>query len=125
MKDNRILPQGFLPLDDRRLEIAMALGADDELADDVGATGVGDDPDYVSRRRRLAGLRGPARRPAGEASARPASRRPSTTRRRRPSILQDRFCTAKGPDVERLHFLVGHLNLDGTASRRMETEGRR
>ena len=38
VKDNRILPSGFLPLPSR-LEIAKALGADEELAVDVGTTG--------------------------------------------------------------------------------------
>jgi hypothetical protein len=31
-----------------------------------------------------------------------------------PFYLQDRFCTAKGDDPERLKFLVGHLNVEGT-----------
>ena len=31
-----------------------------------------------------------------------------------PFYLQDRFCTAKGPDRDRLYFLAGHLNLEGT-----------
>jgi hypothetical protein len=33
-----------------------------------------------------------------------------------PFYLQDRLCTARGEDTERLKFLVGHLNLDGTAA---------
>ena len=31
-----------------------------------------------------------------------------------PFYLQDRFCTARGEDPERLKFLVGHLNVAGT-----------
>ena len=31
-----------------------------------------------------------------------------------PFYLQDRFCTATGDDTQRLQFLAGHLNLDGT-----------
>lgn len=32
-----------------------------------------------------------------------------------PYFLQDRFCVAPdGPDMQRLYFLAGHLNLDGT-----------
>ena len=31
-----------------------------------------------------------------------------------PFFLQDRFCTARGADTQRLYFLAGHLNLDGT-----------
>ncbi|MER9461343.1 hypothetical protein NKI80_15710 [Mesorhizobium sp. M0387] len=34
------------------------------------------------------------------------------------SYLQDRFCTAKGPDTDRLYFLTGHLNLAGTEADR-------
>ena len=33
-----------------------------------------------------------------------------------PFYLQDRFCTAKGADTERLYFLAGRLNLAGTAA---------
>ena len=33
-----------------------------------------------------------------------------------PFYLQDRFCTAKGDDTERLAYLVEHLNLDDTAA---------
>ena len=31
-----------------------------------------------------------------------------------PFFLQDRFCTAKGTDVDRLRFLTSQLNLTGT-----------
>ena len=44
-KDNRILPSGFLPLADRT-RIALAIGAEEDLAQDVEPHGVGDDPDY-------------------------------------------------------------------------------
>ena len=44
--DNRILPHGYLDLAARR-EIAAALGAGPDLAEDAGATAVGDDPDYL------------------------------------------------------------------------------
>jgi len=47
VKDNRILPDGFLPRD-QRVEIAKALGADEDLALEAGAYAVGEDPDYVS-----------------------------------------------------------------------------
>ena len=33
-----------------------------------------------------------------------------------PYYLQDRFCTSKSEDTQRLYFLAGHLNLDGTAA---------
>jgi len=112
VKDNRIMPKGSLALDDRR-EIARALGADDELAVDVGATGVGDDPDYVSGGGDSLVYRIPlADLPAGK---RPASVQASLYYQATPPFyLQDRFCTAKGDDPERLKFLVGHLNVDGT-----------
>ena len=53
-KDNRILPQGFLSLA-KRTEIALALGANADLAKDVEPHGVGKDP-TTGGRRRLAGL---------------------------------------------------------------------
>jgi hypothetical protein len=31
-----------------------------------------------------------------------------------PFYLQDRFCTAEGRDRDRLFYLAGHLDLDGT-----------
>jgi hypothetical protein len=31
-----------------------------------------------------------------------------------PFYLQDRFCTAQGKDRDRLFYLAGHLDLDGT-----------
>jgi hypothetical protein len=112
VKDNRILPKGFLPVESRR-EIARALGADKDLADDVGATAVGDDLDYVSGGGDSLTYTIPlADLPSGTS---PASVEATLYYQATPPFyLQDRFCTAKGPDVERLYFLVGHLNLGGT-----------
>ncbi|MBT3400494.1 MAG: hypothetical protein HN420_10930 [Rhodospirillaceae bacterium] len=31
-----------------------------------------------------------------------------------PFFLQDRFCSARGPDTDRLHWLTGHLDLEGS-----------
>ena len=45
LKDNRLLPTGFLPLDSR-IEISRALGAGADMAEDTDPIGVGDDPDY-------------------------------------------------------------------------------
>jgi len=45
VKDNRLLPSGFLPIEDRT-RIAEAIGADHELAEEVSPVAVGDDPDY-------------------------------------------------------------------------------
>jgi hypothetical protein len=41
------LPAGYLPLADRK-RIAAALGAGDDLAEDAGSHGVGEDPDYIT-----------------------------------------------------------------------------
>jgi hypothetical protein len=112
VKDNRLLPKGFLPLESRK-EIAKALGAGEDLAIDVAATNIDHDPDYdagggdsLTYTIPLADLPSDAKPASVEAilyyQATP------------PFYLQDRFCTATGPDVDRLRFLVGHLNLDGT-----------
>ncbi|KGM33115.1 hypothetical protein [Inquilinus limosus] len=112
VKDNRILPQGYLPLSDRT-QIAKALGAGEELAQEAGSTGVGDDPDYAAG--------------GGDSlvydlplSDLPAGSRPVAVKAtlyyqaQPPFYLQDRMCTATGDDAERLKFLVGHLNVEGT-----------
>jgi hypothetical protein len=110
VKDNRLLPDGFLDLEKRKA-IAVALGAGEDLAVDVGTTAVGDDPDYVTGggdslvyRVNLAEVQGT----------------PVAVRARLyyqaipPFYLQDRFCSAKGDDPDRLYFLAGHLNLEST-----------
>jgi hypothetical protein len=112
VKDNRILPKGYLPVESRR-EIARALGAGDDLAEDAGPTAVGDDPDYVAGggdsltyRVALAELPKGAK-PVGVEATLFYQATP-------PYYLQDRFCTARGPDTDRLYYIVGHLNLKGT-----------
>ena len=109
VKDNRILPQGFLGPDQRR-EIATALGAGADLAEASGSTGVGDDPDYVAGGGDSLIYRVPlADLPAG---AKPASVSATLYYQALPPFyIQDRLCTAKGPDIDRLHYLVAHLNL--------------
>jgi len=111
-KDNRILPHGFLPLADRA-RIAHALGAEEDLAADVEPYGVGDDPDYrtgggdsLVYEVDLAGL-------AGTPAAVQATLYYQATP---PYYLQDRFCTSRSEDTQRLYFLAGHLNLAGTAA---------
>ena len=110
VKDNRLLPAGYLPLTARKA-IAHAFGAGDDLAEDAGSTAVGDDPDYrngggdtltyVVPRSALAGT--------------PISVRARLFYQATPPFyLQDRFCTATGPDAERLYWLAGHLDLSGT-----------
>ncbi len=112
VKDNRLLPKGFLPLKQRQA-IAKALGADKDLAVDVGSTAVGDDPDYrplgdgkdsLTYAVPLADLKGA---PVGVRARLYYQATP-------PFFLQDRFCTAEGTDRDRLYFLAGHLNLEGT-----------
>jgi hypothetical protein len=112
VKDNRILPHGFLPLS-QRTAIATALGAGEGLAAETGPRGVRDDPDYRSGgadtlvyRVPLAGLAG---KPATVAATLYYQATP-------PYYLQDRFCTAKSTDAARLYFAVQHLDLAGTAA---------
>jgi Cytochrome P460 len=111
VKDNRLLPSGFLS-HDARVQIAQALGAGRDLADDTDPVGVGRDPDYligggdhVVYRVPLSGL--PRRVAAVEATlyyqAIP------------PFFLQDRICTSKSLDTKRLSFLATHLDLSGKA----------
>ena len=112
VKDNRILPDGFLPLP-QRVAIARALGAGDDMARDSGADGVGDDPDYETggrdRVRYEVDLAALPRRPAAVRATLYYQATP-------PYFLQDRFCTSGSDDTQRLSFLTAHLNLEGTAA---------
>jgi hypothetical protein len=112
VKDNRLLPHGYLDLPARKA-IAAALGAGEDMAEDAGSTAVGNDLDYrpggpggdtLVYRIDTKGLDG---RIAGLRARLFYQATP-------PFYLQDRFCTAKGKDRDRLYFLGGHLNLDGT-----------
>lgn len=110
VKDNRLLPNGFLPVEDRT-RIAEALGANHELAADVSPVAVGDDPDYqtggadtVTYRIPLAALRG---RPVAVRATLYYQATP-------PYYLQDRFCTSRSEDTERLYYLAGRLNVAAT-----------
>lgn len=109
VKDNRILPDGFLPLP-ARIEIARALGAGADLAEDSGSTV--DDPDYraggsdtLVYKVPLADLKGV--KPAAVQALVYYQATP-------PYFLQDRFCTASGPDPQRLFYLAGKLDLSNT-----------
>ena len=110
MKDNRILPDGFLPLA-QRIAIAEALGAGEDLARDSGPSHVGDDPDYVA---------GGGDSLVYEVDLSELPRAPADVRATLyyqaipPFYLQDRFCTSDSDDTKRLYFLAGHLNLNGT-----------
>jgi len=118
VKDNRLLPHGYLPAKER-VEIAEALGAGADMALDAGSLAVGTDPDYdpTSPEGRKGKDSLTYRIPRADL---PAGAVPATVRARLfyqatpPFYLQDRFCTAKGADTERLYFLGGHLNLAGT-----------
>lgn len=110
LKDNRLLPKGFLPLD-QRVKISHALGAGDDMAEDAGAIGTGNDPAYVSG----GGDTFAYRIPVGDLSGVPA--KVSATlyfQAIPPFFLQDRFCTAKGTDADRLRFVTSQLKLDDT-----------
>jgi hypothetical protein len=112
LKDNRLLPVGFLPLD-RRTQISKALGAGDDMAEDSGAIGTGDDPAYTagggdtfSYKIRLTTMSAP---PAKVSATLYYQAIP-------PFFLQDRFCTAKGTDTDRLRYVTSLLRLDGEAT---------
>ena len=112
VKDNRLLPHGFLDRSDRE-KISVALGAGKELAEDTDPVGVGSDPDYrnggggdsLVYRVPLAALNG----------AKPASVRATLySQATPPFFLQDRFCTSHSKDTERLYYVAGKLKLNGT-----------
>ena len=112
VKDNRLLPHGFLDLD-QRTEIALALGATETLARESGPVAVGDDPSYVQ---------GGGDDLVYDIALEnvPTGREPVSVeatlyyQATPPFFQQDRMCTAKGKDTERLGFLISRLNLDGT-----------
>lgn len=110
VKDNRLLPEGYLPLEKRK-QIAQALGAGDNLAEDAGSTAIGDDPDYKTGGGDSLTYAVPRRELGGKAASVRARLYYQATP---PFYLQDRFCTATGPDVARLYYLAGHLDLMDT-----------
>jgi hypothetical protein len=110
VKDNRILPSGFLKLDDRK-EIAKALGADDKMAEETGATAVDGDPDYERGGSDALVYRVPLAEIAGTPAAVQATLYYQPTP---PFFLQDRFCTSASNDTKRLYYLTGKLSLSGT-----------
>ncbi len=112
VKDNRLLPDGFLPRG-KREAIARALGAGPELGQDVSPLGVDGDPRYepggsggdsLTYRVDLDNVDGRVH----------AVRARLSFQATPPFFLQDRFCSARGKDRDRLYFLAGHLNLEGT-----------
>lgn len=124
LKDNRLLPDGFLALP-QRIAISRALGAGEDMAEDTSPVGVGDDPDYrtgggdtLRYQISLADLPG---QPAAVEAVLYDQATP-------PFFLQDRFCTAHGTDRDRLAYLAAALNLDKTPAAdwklRMVSSGR-
>jgi hypothetical protein len=110
VKDNRILPHGFLKLPER-IEISRALGADVRLAQESGSTAVGDDPDY----RNGGGDSLTYRIPLSQLSKRPTAVKATLYYQATPPYyLQERSCTSKSADVDRLFYMTGQLELDGT-----------
>ena len=106
LKDNRLLPSGFLSLP-QRVEISRALGAGADMAEDTNPVGVSNDPDY-----RGGGddtLRYSI--PLADLHGRPASVEATLYYQATPPFfLQDRFCTAKGTDRDRLAYIAVGLN---------------
>jgi hypothetical protein len=110
VKDNRLLPKGFLRLPDRET-IAAAFSAGPDLAEEAGPTEVGDDPDYQTGGSDTLTYRVPL----GGLSATPASVQATLYYQATPPyFLQDRFCTSNSDDTKRLYYLAGNLDLKGT-----------
>jgi hypothetical protein len=112
VKDNRLLPSGFLNLEDRS-RIAAAFGADKDLAEESGAAAVGDDPDYregggdtLQYEVALDGLSGD---PATVEAALYYQATP-------PYYLQDRACTSDSQDTKRLIFMTTNLGNEASAA---------
>lgn len=110
VKDNRLLPHGFMNRDER-IRIAKAIGAGPELADEAGPVQTGDDLDYKAGgsdttvyRIDLVGLEG---KPAFVQATLYYQATP-------PFYLQDRFCTSQSADTKRLLYMAGNLNLKGS-----------
>jgi hypothetical protein len=124
VKDNRLLPEGFLALDARK-QVAAALGAEADLAEETGSAAVGEDPDY----RTGGGDAIVYRVPLSELDGRPAAVQATLYYQATPPYyLQDRFCTGSGDDTRRLFYLAGNLRLAGTPAQdwklRVVTSGR-
>lgn len=111
VKDNRLLPRGFLPLDQRK-KIAKELGADDLMAEETDPVGVDGDPDFTTGGSDSLVYKVPlAELGGGKPAAIQATLYYQATP---PFYLQDRFCTSRSDDTERLYYLAGKLNLAGT-----------
>jgi hypothetical protein len=110
VKDNRLLPHGFLRLEDR-IAVARALGADRAMAQEAGPVAVDDDPDYAGGGSDTLLYRVPLAQLAGKPAHVKATLYYQATP---PYFLQDRFCTSSSADTQRLYYMAGHLELEGT-----------
>jgi Cytochrome P460 len=124
LKDNRLLPAGFLKLE-QRVAISRALGAGADMAEDTDPVGVGNDPDYQAG----GGDTLIYRIPRGDIAGQPAAVDATLYYQAIPPFfLQDRFCTATGTDRDRLAYLATALKLTDTPAAdwklRMVTTGR-
>ena len=114
VKDNRLLPDGFLPLAER-IKLAESIGANAQLAMEAGPHHVGDDPHYQPGADRKGGDALDYVVPLSDLTGEPVAVQATLHYQATPPFyLQDRFCTAEGPDRDRLYFLAGHLNLEGS-----------
>lgn len=107
VKDNRLLPAGFLPLADR-VSVADAIGANHDLAEEVAPVAVSDDPDYASGGADTVTYRIALSQLRGRATAVRATLYYQATP---PYYLQDRFCTSRSADTGRLYYLAGRLEV--------------
>jgi hypothetical protein len=113
VKDNRILPQGFLPLT-QRIEISRKLGADEKMAKESGPDEeTARDPDYLTGGSDSLVYRVPL----GDIKGTPAAVQATLYYQPTPPFyLQDRFCTSSSDDINRLFYVAGKLDLSGTAA---------
>jgi hypothetical protein len=108
VKDNRLLPHGFLSLPDR-IAVSRALGADGAMAEDTSPVAVDGDPDYTAG----GGDSLIYRVPLAQLTDKPAKVRATLYYQATPPYyLQDRFCTSSSADTKRLYFLAQNLDLD-------------
>ena len=110
VKDNRMLPHGFLKLAER-VQVSRALGADVRLAEEIGPTAIGSDGDYDTG----GGDTLVYRIPISQLANRPTTVKATLYYQATPPYyLQDRFCTSNSVDTQRLIYMTGQLSLDDT-----------
>jgi hypothetical protein len=118
LKDNRLLPDGFLPLE-QRVAISRALGAGPDMAEESGPAATGDDPAYVTGGGDTFRYRIPLADLDSVAANVTATLYYQATP---PFFLQDRFCTAKGTDRDRLLSIATRLDLNGTRAEKWKLD---